>query len=463
MLVFVYYFFRYRLLPHLALGLLILFWISLSKSAAAVEIATPTPLLSHSSDKLAYVLTSPDNAQTLMLYDAKTATKTPILSNRASIRFSFSVDGRLAYAESDSRGQIYVLDTKTTNNLPLSVRPSPGIETYPLAWSPDGHYLAYSSYLTDEASLAIWDGKTSTSITPTDLSSSPQSYWIAWNPNGQYLAFVPTPADLHRLIYVWDGHTIVNITPKNLDRVPSYYSFSWSLDGRLAFTFQYDLYVTGVRVEGDPGEIYLWDGLVTANLSQNPTGDDQGAVWSADGRLAFLSARNDEYHIFVWDGLAVKNGGPDRNAFAEVAPGMVNYYSFPGWTNNGQLTFVTTGPHDSHAQIYKWDGRQVINISQNPSLHNGSPTWSIDGLWAFATFFSPQQLIYVRNAKNETLLTIFGQAHTWNSMGYLTFCAYGEATWTLALWDKQRTIIIDQGREISAQWQSGSGIGCSSG
>jgi Tol biopolymer transport system component len=455
--------FLVRPLSRLLLGLLILY-VVLSKSAAPEQIVHSAPPLIDHADKLAYVLTNPDNTRTLMLYDPVTATKRSVISNKNSIWFNFGVDGRLAYTwKPDGKSKIYILDT-TTNNPTFEFSPNLGADNYPNGWSPDGYYLAYSSFWDDKKSvLGIWNGKTSIDITPSDLASVSHAYWTSWSPDGRYLAFAPDPLDTHHWIYIWDGHSSVNITPENLERIPANISFSWSTDDRLAFTFQYDTYVNGVRVDGDPGEIYYWDGKSTFNLSQNPSGNDYGVTWDTDGRLAFLSERKDSFHIFVWDGITTKNGIPDKSTFAEVAPGIIDYYSFPIWTNNGQLAFKTQSSQDTHVQIYLWDGSKATNISQNPSFHNGNPRWNKDGLWAFATFYSPQQLIYVRNTKNEPLLTISGQSPIWNSIGYLTFCSRTDTGWALSIWDKQQTIIIDQGGEIGARWQSGSWLGCSSG
>jgi hypothetical protein len=114
---------------------------------------------------------------------------------------------------------------------------------------------------------------------------------------------------------------------------------------------------------------------------------------------------------------------------------------------------------DSHIQIYLWDGNSVTNISQNPNANNGDATWSSDGKWAFATFFTvEQQLLYVRDANNQTILTVDGgfqpgaKAPAWSSGGYLSFCSVDRNGKILNVWDGLHIRKIAQGREIFAQW-----------
>ncbi len=366
------------------------------------------------TDRLAYTVNTAGWKTSLMLYDPGKGTSTLVHSDNNFMRFSFSTDGRLAFSSGpESKGQIYVSDTVSARSSPVNISQNPRATGYPLAWSPDGHYLAFVSYLDNSALIELWDGKTTVNITPNDLEEAVRSYTV-----------------------------------------------SWSFDGRLAFTAYYD---EGYPPKGDFSEIYLWDGKTTTSLSQNPTGRDEGVTWSTDGRVAFLSARDGEYDIFVWDGVSVKNGSPDVATFTNVLPKLTAYFSFPVWTNNGLLAFVSQAPHDSHAQIYLWDGQTATNISQNPTKHNGSPTWSADGRWAFSTFFSPDQLIYARAADNSPILIMKGQSPAWSVSGYLTFCTLGSSGWVLSMWDGQQIVKIAQAQEIWSQWQSGSGRVCSSG
>jgi hypothetical protein len=141
--------------------------------------------------------------------------------------------------------------------------------------------------------------------------------------------------------------------------------------------------------------------------------------------------------------------------------------SFPTWTHDGNLAFGAHGPGDTRQQVYLWDGQTAVNISQNPLLHNAVQGWNGDGLWAFATFFSPGQFLYVRDAANQPLATLEGGiSAAWGANRHLAFCRYNRDTgWSLWMWDGEKTSEIARGYEIYAQWQSGNGdrVVCSSG
>jgi WD40 repeat protein len=367
-----------------------------------------------SVDRLVYTVFNYDDGTTsLMLYEPDKGKSTPILVDVDFRDFSFSVDGRLAFSSGkEGNGEIYVIDIQTENSQPISLTQNPATYGHPLAWSPDGHYLAFESF---------------------------QSGGV-------------------REICVWDGEQTIVVTPEDMPGTANSYRAYWSNDGRLVFEVFY-----GYSSDDIPSEIYLWDGHKTVSLSQNPTGEDRYPAWSADGQVAFLSDWNGDYDVFVWDGVSVKNGIPNRDTFTNVAPDLTAYYSRPAWTNTGLLSFGATPPQEHYSQIFVWDGQTATNISDNPGLHNGSQRWHDNGDWAFATFFSSQQLMYVRDKENQPLLTVEGYSSVWNSDGYLIFCHYGQMGWILSLWDRQRVIEIVRGYEIRAQWQSGSRMICSSG
>jgi hypothetical protein len=367
------------------------------------------------ADRLAHTVENLDRKTSLIVYDPQSATRATFLTDADRTSFSFSADGRLACsAKSEGIDRIYVLDTLSAHPSPINISHDLRTNAYPLAWSRDGQHLALEVCQYDTNRLIyVWDGKKATNITPSDLADSARSFSVAWD-SGERLAFT-----------IW-----------------------------LRYSFPR---------KGDPSEIYLWDGHTTSNLSQNPTGEDRNPTWSTDGRLAFLSGRDGKYGVHVWDGASVKNGSPDVGTFANIAPDITTYYSYPAWTNKGLLAFDAYESQDEHAQIYLWGGFAATNISQNPSMHNGFPTWNADGHWAFQTFFSPAQLVYVRDTENRTILTIDGGSPAWSSSGYLAFCTFNRPEWALSMWDGKQTKLIAQGGEIWAQWQSGSRSTCSSG
>ena len=318
-----------------------------------------------------------------------------------------------------------------------------------MAWSRNGRYLAFSLY-EDPGSLFIyvWDSKTglATNITPGNMPANLSRYNASWSHDGRYLGFSSYEDPGSLFIYVWDSKTGLasNIRPDNMPASVSRYNAQWSYDGRLIFTTWAD--------DTLPSEIYFWDGYSTTNLSLNLAGDVQGLTWNTTGEMAILSESDGKYKILVWDGETMNNGDLNDNSLTEVAPGIINYYSFPSWSPQGTLVFLSQTQDDTHAQIYEWDGQTAKNISQNPNLHNGSPRWSPDGrLWAFATFFSSEQLLYVRDENDKTILTTEGYSPAWSSDNTLAYCWRGESIgWDLHLWDGQAINTIAHGVEVYA-------------
>ena len=247
----------------------------------------------------------------------------------------------------------------------------------------------------------------------------------------------------------------------NLGRSATFATLAWSFDGRLVFGV-YD--VNGA----DHGELYLWDGRTTTSFSQNSSGWDGAPAWSADGRLAFLSAWNGGNHIFVWDGVSLRDGSPDHDTFADTAPELITSTSFPTWTNADRLAFAGTGSQDQgYSQIYVWDGQAATDLSQIPNLHTRStPQWSADGRWAFVNLVSDDHaVLYVRDADNNTLLTLEGgTSPAWSSSSGLAFCTRDESQsqWVLSVWDGTQVTEIVRGDVVFARWGNSSEATCAS-
>jgi Tol biopolymer transport system component len=361
-------------------------------------------------DYMVYSITDYGEQPRLMLYDPGAGTHTALLLKWRVENFSISAKNRLAFLSSDDgKSDIYLLDYPFVGKTPVKIT-STTSEKYIFGWSKDGRYLAYESAQPDGKTLLLWDGKASAPIY-------------------QYQNYIG--------------------------------ELEWSADGRLAFT---DFYTFDSNPGQDPSEVLVWDGTALSSVSQNPSGGDRFPAWSAAGQLAFLSEQRGGYDILVWDGVSQLSGLPDTHTYANIAPDWTFYYSNPVWTDSGLLTFIATGPGDQHAQIYLWNGHAAVNISQNPGLHNGGQHWSADGHWAFITFFSKEQLLYVRDPANQTLLTTPGQySPAWSDSGLLMFCVPSSPGWSLAIWNGSTVIEIAHGYLIEAFWRNGSGVLCSSG
>lgn len=345
----------------------------------------------------------------LMLYDPSKDVHTPILRDWNIDRISLGAGNRMAFSSShEGSSEIYILNYPFVDSVPTSITHNIATQNQPIAWSPDGQYLAYWSAQDDRGILSLWDGKISS--------------------------------------HIYNFQKISEVT--------------WSLDNQLAFT---EFYGFSSLDGGGPSEIFIWDGNETVSLSQNPTGTDRFPAWNANGQLAFLSEREGEYDIFIWDGVSKINGMPDPASFVNIAPNLTGYYSNPVWTNSDLLTFTGAQPKEN-IQIYEWDGQRATNISRNLDFHNGSQSWRSDGYWVFGTsFLSDQQLLYARNEKNRTVLTTEGGSPAWSPRGLLLFCVKAPRGWTLFMWNGAKIVEIAQGYEIDASWQNGEETFCTSG
>lgn len=340
---------------------------SCSSPTASKAISTNTS--TKPTDYLVYLIGESLKSQKLVFYDLVKDTRSQILHDWKINDFSISANNRLAFSSSqEGNNNIYVLDFPFTENKPIKISLNPASDFIRLSWSPDGHYLLFDSVQGGNKSLLLWDGKDIFDIYSYHLHVN----YISWGPNNQ-----------------------------------------------LAFT---DFYTSYSPHDGDPSEVFIWDGNVTVSASQNPTDEDRFPAWGKDGRLAFLSNRNGEHDIFVWDGISKNNGFPDINTFLNIAPDLTHYYSDLTWTNSGTLAFEGSGTSDLSIQIYEWDGQTTTNISRNPLGNNGGQTWRSDGYWAFVTYFSDAENLYIRDEKNRTVLKTKGQyTPAWSQNGLLMF------------------------------------------
>lgn len=403
-------------------------------------------------DMLVYTITSFDGTRPVsksFLYDPHTGMSTGIPIKTDSDRFAFSTGGHLAFSSKNESGvEVFVLDSLLTDISPTNISQNPTADDYPLSWSPDGRHLAFTSSSENQGVLIhIWDGKVIINITPNDLEEAAQHYWIYWNADGRLAFTVANQDQNHRHIYIWDGNKVINITPNDADQNTRFIYLGWRIGGQLAFIG------SSTRYPYTSDDIYLWDGKTTSKLNQNPLSEVRDLSWSVDGKLAFTTVTDSDTEVFVWDG----------ENFITVNPGLTGWYSHPQWTSDGHLEFM-----GSDSQIYEWDGQTTAKSSRNSSLHNGFLNWSPDGRWAFVTdteILSMNPLIHVVDANNQTVLSIEARStySSWSSSGHLTMCVLDQVNWGLHVWDGEKVTKVAEGREISAYWLKGTGIGCSSG
>jgi WD40 repeat protein len=358
-----------------------------------------------SRDMLAYV--SDDGH--LMLYDPRDRTEITLLDNIQG--FELGRDGRVAFTRPDENDpDLYVFDPSTPNVAPINITQNPAAVNYPIAWSPDGRYLAFGSY----------------------QDSDDQS------------------------LYVWYGETTTNIMPDNgLDTADIFY-VDWSHDGRLVFTIQH-----GWSSLDIPSEIYVWDGNTTTNLSQNPEASDGAGSWSRDGQLLFGSQRDEEGGLYVWDGVSFKDSSPDVDSFIRLAPELEPTRA--RWTDDGLIAFTAYSdpPYGGTKAIILWDIESESVVKQFPiSSENEGGSWLAEGgqviLSSHLASGSPSYYLDIENTEGQILFSTVTGELSWSGDGYLAHCGLDEGrVWLLSIWDGEESWLVAKVGYTPVQWQNG--------
>ncbi|WP_119070339.1 WD40 repeat domain-containing protein [Aggregatilinea lenta] len=369
-------------------------------------------------DKLAYV----SNDNHLILYDPHDHSETILLEDVRSFRLGR--DGRIAFTRSYTNDPaLYVFDPTMPDLAPIDVSQNPTVESYPLAWSPDGRYLAFALY--QESS---------------DYSISDHS------------------------IYVWDGEASTNITPDNgLDTAKRFY-VDWSHDGRLAFTVIY-----GWSTVDIPAEIYVWDGNSTMNLSQNPEGEDWRVRWGMSGQLMFASYRDEGNGFYVWDGVSFKDGSPDVDSFIRLAPELhPNYAGWMGDSIVGFTVYPESSPSDTK-EIVLWNLESESVVERFPVSSENAWSWLAEGgevvLSSHLASGLPSYYLDVESTDGEILFSTHTGEFSWSADGYLAYCEFDEELgWILSVWDGNETWAVARVSYRPVQWQrGGSSFSCNNG
>jgi Tol biopolymer transport system component len=196
--------------------------------------------------------------------------------------------GRIAFVR---RGDIYVMSSSGSNVRRLTF--SPAVEGAP-AWSPDGRWIAYSSYRAGRSD--IWkmrsDGSAKTRLTRTvPLEDAPD-----WSPDGRRIVYAGPQARIW--VMNADGTGRHAVTKNALGRGVAW-APAWSPDGR-RIAYEFD---GGTRPVDPTNEIWVIsaDGSHPMRLTHNALEDIQ-PTWSPDGGwLAFSSARPHPGPLHLWE------------------------------------------------------------------------------------------------------------------------------------------------------------------
>ena len=374
------------------------------------------------ADMLAYI----SNENQLMLYDPRDRTETKLLDDVGT--FLMSRDGRGAFTKLDETDtDLYIFDPAAPHIAPINISQNSAMNYYPVAWSPDGHYLTFAAF-----------------------SRKSSDYFYTWIYQGGYKV-----STKNQLLYVWDGEKTINIMPDSELGIADGFYVDWSDEGRLAFTIQY-----GSSNLDVPAEIYLWDGNKTINLSQNPEGWDSAGRWNKNGQWLFWSSRDGDGGIYVWDGESFKDGSPDVDSFIRVAPELEP--DSAGWTDEGLVEFTLYS--DSGAkEIILWDFEREAIVRQFSVSSDKYESWLAEGgqmiLSSHLASGIPSVYLDVENIAGEILFSEHVGEFAWSPDGYLAYCGIEDRmSRLLSLWDGEETWLVAEVSYKPAQWQNGQKI-----
>lgn len=267
------------LLVAMVILLVAFFWRKIFQPDPGYEVNT-----SENRDMLSYL----SNEGQLILYDPLTRRQTVLLEGVSS--YVLSWDGRVAFTRLDERySDVYVYDPATPSVEPINISQEPTKNHRPLAWHPNGQYLAYTSflYLNDaprrvsmddiDHTLLIWDGETTHEAT---LDDGEPAYSILSN--------------VQQLVQ-W------HIDGDEIPRPSSHWGGSIEFNG--------ERYLVGLTGETQVRFYFtLASGLTSHLVARNSEGSslfraEVGSVsWSGDGYLAFCRLEARGWVLSLWNG-----------------------------------------------------------------------------------------------------------------------------------------------------------------
>jgi Tol biopolymer transport system component len=269
---------------------------------------------------------------------------------RPATQFPVARNGKIAFLSDRDVGPgdslIYSINPNGSESTRLTTDVMTGAS---LAWSPDGHSLAFARALSEaesEIDLVDADG-----TRRTVLAKLPPTYEVAWSPDGSKIAYSAGPASIYVMRLDGTGVTQLTDPPSPCgDEAPA-----WSPDGsHIAFRRFCSEQDLGIYSIDD-------DGADLRKLTSTRV-RDSGPTWSPDGaKIAFGSAGQ----IYVMDA-----GG--TNPTNLTADGE-NF--FPAWSPDGTKIAFTSN-RDGNREIYVMnsDGTEQTNITHDPA-EDFAPAW----------------------------------------------------------------------------------------
>jgi hypothetical protein len=247
-------------------------------------------------------------------------------------------------------------------------------------------------------------------------------------PQGSLLTFTAFDGEAYQL-YVLD------VNRRLLTRLPDgerpYQNFyGWSADGRFAFLSDRD---------GNT-EVYLWEDGEATNISQHPFNDWRPSL-GLDGRVAFASERDGNMEIYVWDEGTLTNVSQAERTD-----------DYPVWSDDGRLAWVSDRMGNS--DIFVWDGVNTVNVSQSPETTDYAPTWGAGMLtWMASGLFGAEVLVWDGEQVGDSLTFVGELGWTWSNDGRLAYTDTSD----IYIWDGVEIFAVTQSpmdNDFSPTWLS---------
>ena len=262
---------------------------------------------------------------------------------------------------------VYLIDADGLNERPWRAS---NLKHGPIAWSPDGKYIAHHIQGLFSAHIYL--------KTPVILPEDLEHLRKRGAPKGLFVPVGAPKSEFKNVTKQFGGH--------------KYLSPKWSPDGKwLALT----------STDGSPDgmtDVCIMDieGNQFTNLTQW-SGIDEVGSWSADGsKIVFFSNRNGNGEIYVMS----SNGKNQVN--------LTNHPAFdaaPTWSPDGTRIAFHSNREGDQDDIYVMnpDGDNVVNLTRRPPWEDRAPAWSPDGRWiAFHAFrLGKRPDIYVMDANGD--------------------------------------------------------------
>jgi WD40 repeat protein/uncharacterized protein YjbI with pentapeptide repeats len=232
----------------------------------------------------------------------------------------------------------------------------------PVAWSPDGRYLAYGIDITK---VDVLDGETKAEVMrltgPLPVTTAILRSVLAWSPDSRCIAY----GGSQTVVWIFDVDTGKLL--RTISDAGTVYSAAWSPDGRHLATCS------------DSKTVRIW-GVGPGGTARTMTVDhDHGPVtsvaWSPDGR--HLATGGDDDTVRIWDtkswtqaqtltgpsdDIHAVSWSPDAQRIAAASDNMALIWD----TRTGELLQTLLGNNDASATAWSPDsGRLAVGYDNN--------------------------------------------------------------------------------------------------